>query len=131
MSNNKIINGIAYFKNNEIKLISFFTEELILFDLKAQKKLDDVRKRFNKQNFLLCNFSQGQGHVHVNPIHFVQLETKNKTFDIGKITIDEIVSLAYKGAIKLTQQIKDIETMPSITDEEIDSGFDHLFDDKS
>jgi hypothetical protein len=125
--NKNQINGIAYINQNEIKLISFFTEKLVFFDLKSQKKLDDVRKRFNKKNLLLCNFTEGQGHVNVNPIHFVQLNTGNNSFDVGKLTLDEIVSLAYKGAIILTQQLKEIDELVDSPDDEIESGFDALF----
>lgn len=125
-----MINGIIYRKGEELILISFFTEKKVPFDFKSQKKLDDVRKRFTKANILLCNYREMRASTEIQPIHFVQLNAvNNKKFDVARLSIDEIVTLAYKGAIILTKKNKtdDSEQTP---DEDfaslLESGFDNV-----
>lgn len=122
-----MINGILFLKQNELKLISFFTEKLIPINIKSLKQLDIVRSRFTKQNLLLCNFREHKENIEIHPIHFVQLKTKadNKLFDIGKLSLDEIVTLAYKGAILLQQNMKKVDELeePELINA-LESGFD-------
>ena len=100
-----MINGIIYRRGEELILISFYTEKRIPFDNKSQKKLDDIRKRFSKANLLLCNYRETRSSTEIKPIHFVQLNAlNNKKFDIARLSVDEIVTLAYRGAILLTKK---------------------------
>jgi len=124
-----MINGIIYKKGDELILISFFTEKKVPFDIKSQKKLDDVRKRFSKVNLLLCNYRETRVSTEIQPIHFVQLNAvNNKKFDVARLTIDEIITLAYKGAIILTKDAKEDSKQNEKSDVEslVESGFDVL-----
>jgi hypothetical protein len=110
-----MINCILYKKNNELKLIDFCSEKYIPLDIKALEGVKSMREKCTKTSLVLCGYTDKRGAISVHPVHCVDISSDQKGFDLSKLTIEDVVTIGYKGAIALQRQK---------AKKEIESGFD-------
>ena len=111
-----MINSILYKKNNELKLIDFCSEKYNPLDIKALEGVKSMREKCTKTSLVLCGYTEKRGEIKIHPVHCVDITSEQKGFDLSKLSVEDIVTIGYKGAIVL-QKAKQKQR-------EIESGFD-------
>jgi spore maturation protein SpmA len=113
-----MINSILYKKNNELQLIDFCTEKLVPLGIKALESVKSMNEKCTKTSLVLCGYTEKRGAITIHPVHCVDIASGQKGFDLAKLSLEDIVTIGYKGAITL-QKAKTKQN-----DQNIESGFD-------